>query len=190
MPLPLAREGLIVKALDSTQPRRSGKCRNVFPFLVTLQNFHWHHARKLLFYPTVLLNTPHVISYIYYKWYVNPARNRRDNPIPLSPLPPRAFPDFPARHWSEAACDRGAKCSILSGLPIGPLADKVGPLDGSPACRQSRPVASYPLTAVYIPIPPSSSTRSTISNPAAISASCCSSRVMKRSALLKATPSK
>lgn len=70
MTLPLTREGFIVKALYGSQPLRPGKPSNVFPFLVTLQNFNWHGARKLLVDAAVLFDLPHAQLCISHKWYV------------------------------------------------------------------------------------------------------------------------
>lgn len=70
MTLPLTREGFIVKALNGSQPLRPGKPSNVFPFLVTLQNFNWHGARKLFVDAAVLFDLPHAQLCISHKWAV------------------------------------------------------------------------------------------------------------------------
>ena len=73
MPLPFTRQGFVVKPLDGPKTLWSGKPGNVFPFLVTLQNFYWHGARKLLVDATVLFDLPHTTLCIYHKWYVKLA---------------------------------------------------------------------------------------------------------------------
>lgn len=70
MPLPFTRQGFVVKPLDGPKTLWSGKPGNVFPFLVTLQNFYWHGAGKLFVDATVLFDLPHATLCIYHKWYV------------------------------------------------------------------------------------------------------------------------
>ena len=70
MALPLTREGFVVKPLNGPQSQRPRDSGDVFPFLVTLQNFDRDGARKLFIDATVLFNLPHAALCIYYEWYV------------------------------------------------------------------------------------------------------------------------
>lgn len=65
MPFPFAGEGFVVETLDGSQPLRSGKPGNVFPFFVTLQNLDRNGARKLFVDATVFFNLPHALLWIY-----------------------------------------------------------------------------------------------------------------------------
>jgi hypothetical protein len=71
MTLPLARQGFVVKPFDRSQTRRTRKASDVFPFFVAFQHLDRNIARQLFVDPTVLLDSPHAILWIYLIWYVN-----------------------------------------------------------------------------------------------------------------------
>ncbi|MBK7356298.1 hypothetical protein [Propionivibrio sp.] len=54
--LPLAGKSFIMKPLDGSQALRPGEPGNVLPFLVTLQDFYRHGARKLFVDATVFFD--------------------------------------------------------------------------------------------------------------------------------------
>ncbi len=65
MVFPLAGQGFIVKSLDGPQALRTRKPDDVFPLLVTFQDFDGDRTGKLFVHATVFFDLPHVTLWIY-----------------------------------------------------------------------------------------------------------------------------
>jgi len=65
MTFPLAMQSFIVKPLYGSQSKWARDSGNVFPFLVTLQNFNRNGTSKLFINATVFFDFPHVALCIY-----------------------------------------------------------------------------------------------------------------------------
>lgn len=70
MILPFAHQGFIVKSPDQPKSGRPRDRGNILPLLVALEDFLGSGC-QLLVDPTVLLNVPHVILWLYYIRHVN-----------------------------------------------------------------------------------------------------------------------
>ena len=69
MPLPFARECLVMKPSDLAQSNRTRNSRDILPLLVSLQNLLRHRC-ALLVDATMLEDLPHAILCICYIWHV------------------------------------------------------------------------------------------------------------------------
>jgi hypothetical protein len=58
--LPLANQGLVMKALDQSQPRWAGNCGDIFPFFISPKYLN-RNRTDLVINPSMFFDPPHTI---------------------------------------------------------------------------------------------------------------------------------